>query len=98
MRRVAGRSVARGRGKAEAVWSLRPERGEKPQLRHADVLGLVNYGKVEGQVCAVCKLRSQATEYPGVGNIALRRQLREHTRKHRPEHGPLRLRQARFSA
>jgi hypothetical protein len=84
--------------KEEAVWSPRPERGEKPQLRHADVLGFVNHGKVERQVYTVCKLSSQATEYPGVGDAALRRQLQARTRKHRPEYSPLRLRQARFSA
>ena len=85
-------------GKEEAVWSTLPEGGEKPQLRHADVLGFVDHGKVEGQVCAVRKLRGQSAEYPGAGDEALRLQLRAHTRKHRPEHSPLRLLQTCFSA
>jgi hypothetical protein len=58
-------------GKEEAVWLTRPKGGEELQLRDADVLGFVNYGKVERQVFAVRKLNGQATEYPGIGDVAL---------------------------
>lgn len=68
-------------GKEQAVGSPCPERGEKLQLGDADILSFVNHGKVERQVCAVRKLRGQPTEYPGVGNQSLRRQLRAHARK-----------------
>jgi hypothetical protein len=61
--------------KKEAVWPTRPESGEKLQLRDTDVLGFVNHGKVERQVCAVCQLSGQSTEYPGVSDEALRRVL-----------------------
>ena len=79
-------------GKEEAVGLISAERGEKPQLRDADVLGFVNHHKVERHVVAVCKLPGESAEQPRVRDEALRLQLGADASKHRPEHGALRLR------
>jgi len=48
-------------GEEEAVWTTRSERGEKLQLRHADVLGCVDHGKVERQERLTSRYASQVS-------------------------------------
>jgi hypothetical protein len=85
-------------GTEEAVWSARPECGEKAPLSDAAILGFVNHSEVERHVFAVCKLSRQSTEQPSVSDEASGLQLGADASKHRPEHGTLRLRQSGFSA
>lgn len=37
----------------KAVRSIRPDRGEKTQLRHAGTLCFVDHDKLDGRMCAV---------------------------------------------
>jgi hypothetical protein len=53
-------------GTEEAVGLISAERGEKPQLRDADVLGFVDHSDVERHVVAVCKLSGESAEQPRV--------------------------------
>jgi hypothetical protein len=67
-------------------------------MRNADILGFVDHNKVARHGCAGGQRRGPPTEHLRVGDVASGLQLAADALKHRPEDGPLRLRQSRFFA
>ncbi len=66
-------------------------------MRHAEVLCLIDHGKVIRRVRAVCQLDGQAGEQPGVRDQFLCIQGLAHLLKDSPQHCPLRLWQPGFA-
>ena len=85
-------------GKEQLVRPPSAEGREKPQLRDADVLRLVDHAEVERWMRSLCHLHRQPREHAGLRQLPLFGEGRPDPREDRPEQLPLLLGQPGLAA
>ena len=90
-------ALAEVAGKEQAVGFTASQRGEEAELRHVDVLALVDDDEIERSLATRRGLLGDSREHFGLCNQAFGSQAYPHPFEDRPEDGPLVLAEARFA-